>query len=130
MYWLEKVTIMRHAANALEMIFARPRTPTDTDRLGLPVKGASATEEIAFDCGLSALNGAPPTLYRFDGCILSIVDIVSRPEDTPQFQGLPRLHGTYYAKGRKFISVSSNDIANQELGARKKSPPPMLDATQ
>ena len=111
---------MRDAANALAMIFARPQTPTDADRLRSPVNGATVNEETAFDFAFSALNGATLPLKQFDGRVLLIVNTASKCGFTPQYQGLQELYETYHSEGLTIIGVPSNDFANQEPGGAKE----------
>lgn len=102
------------------MLVARPHTFPVTERPSGRSITNSTIENTAFDFEFCSLERTPLPLKQFEGRVLLIVNTASKCGFTPQYNGLQKLHETYYAQGLTVIGVPSNNFANEEPGNSKE----------
>ncbi len=78
--------------------------------------GIATTNDIT----MTAIDGAPLPFAKFKGQVLLVVNTASFCGNTPQYEGLEKLHETYAAKGFTVIGVPSADFGGQEYGTNKE----------
>ncbi len=78
--------------------------------------GIASTNDIT----MTAIDGVPLPFAKFKGKVLLVVNTASFCGNTPQYEGLEKLHETYSPKGFTVIGVPSADFGGQEYGTNKE----------
>ena len=81
---------------------------------------APAGITTANDVTMTAIDGAPLPFAKFKGQVLLVVNTASFCGNTPQYEGLEKLHDTYKPKGFTVIGVPSADFGGQEYKTNKE----------
>ena len=89
--------------------------------LGLvALAAAPAAITSAYDVTMTAIDGEPLPFATYKGKVLLVVNTASLCGNTPQYEGLEKLHETYAPKGFTVIGVPSGDFGGQELATNKE----------
>ncbi|QXQ04790.1 glutathione peroxidase [Sphingosinicellaceae bacterium] len=84
------------------------------------VIAAAPAVTSAYDVTMTSIDGAPLPFAKFKGEVLLVVNTASMCGNTPQYEGLEKLHETYAPKGFTVIGVPSPDFGGQEYGTNKE----------
>lgn len=85
-----------------------------------PMPADEAAQHKAWDFNLTAIDGTPLPMRKFEGEVVLLVNTASFCGFTPQYDGLEKLQDRYAARGFTVLGVPSGDFLNQEYGSNKE----------
>ena len=88
-------------------------------KLALIAGSAEAACPKLLDLSLDKLQGEPAHLCQYQGKVVLAVNTASNCGNTPQYEGLEKLHRRYKDKGLVVLGFPSNDFGGQEPGSNK-----------
>ena len=69
---------------------------------------------------MNGLDGKEVDLASFQGKVVLFVNVASQCGNTPQYEGLEKLHEKYAEKGLVIVGVPVNDFGKQEPGTNEE----------
>ncbi|MEL6212704.1 MAG: glutathione peroxidase [Pseudomonadota bacterium] len=104
-------------ARATDIDAIRLAQAGDAPDAGKRASGETKRAHTAYDFTLTAINGAPMPLSKYEGKAILLVNTASLCGYTDQYGGLQALYETYSKRGLVVIAAPSNDFGGQEPGA-------------
>jgi len=107
------VSVVAAAGAAFAYQKAKPEAP-----IAMPV--AQARNLNAWQFRLTAIDGTPLPMRKFQGQVVMLVNTASFCGFTNQYEGLEALQKAYAARGFTVIGVPSGDFMGQEYGSNSE----------
>lgn len=95
------------APNVAQSDDAKPETKTE----------ASKEKQVVLNYTVKNLAGEDVDLSKYKGKVVMFVNVASRCGNTPQYEGLQKLHEKYKEQGLVILGFPANNFGGQEPGS-------------